>query len=558
MKNLIPFLFLFLSSSSFIIGQASLQASQKDILVQLEPGLDAAAFLRKNKAALKPGIYLKKELSPRFGYYLFSVDNQAVGEQVVAGLRKMPGVRSAHLDGPVSFRNKQPDDPFWPLQWDMEQVGLPAVWELTTGGLTANGDEIVVAILDSSFDLEHEDLQGNIWANEKEASGQPGVDDDGNGFVDDLNGWNFRSDSPSFFIENSHGTAVSGIVGAKGDNGIGMTGVNWNVKMMYLQVKAFSHIVAAFQYVLDQRELYNATMGEEGAFIVATNGSFGVNRLFCEEEPLWGDMYDPLGQAGVLSVSATANKNWDVDEVGDMPTTCPSEFLIAVASTDEEGERDAGTAFGETSIDLAAPGPTALNTGLPAIFKEDTYVESFGGASAACPHVSGAIALLYSLPCTDLADLALADPPNAARVVREAILRGVAPLPSLQGKTTTGGRLDVYGSMQYVHSFCIANEEERKEERVDEIYILGKDIVRVYPNPVGGVLNIDYGNKGFAGFSVRIFNALGQEMEIQAPTENMPFEKQTFQVDVKDWSKGVYFIWVNGAGKKVTAKFIKG
>ncbi len=550
MKKIIPLLFLFFHSV-LANAQSISQANQPDILVQLQDGKDVQAFLMENKSSFGQAIRLKKAVSPKFGFYLFSISNKTNPEQALSSLRNVPGVVAAQWDSPVQFRDATPNDPLWPEQWHLERIGLPGVWDATTGGLTANGDEIVVAILDSGFDLAHEDIQGNIWENKLEALGQPNFDDDGNGFADDVNGWNFIDDSPELRV-TGHGTSVSGIIGANGNNGIGLSGVNWDVKMMFLTIDLVSEVVAAFDYIIYQRELYNSTNGAEGAFIVTTNGSFGKDRVFCEDEPIWAAMYDKLGQVGILSVAATANENWDVDELGDMPTTCSSEFLITVTATDKEDNRVSNAAFGPISIDLSAPGRMTST-----ITTDNRYVDSFGGTSSACPHVSGSIALLYSVPCTDIAELALSDPPAAALLMREAILQNVVPLSSLQDKTTTSGRLDIYESMKYLHAYCIASEQEKQAGDFKNIYVSDKDFIRIFPNPVSGILQIVYSNDDFTEFRVRVFNSIGQEMETPAPEVTAPFDGQTIEIDVSGWSAGTYFIVVNGREKDVTSRFVK-
>ncbi|MEZ4932943.1 MAG: S8 family serine peptidase [Saprospiraceae bacterium] len=354
--------------------------------------------------------------------------------------------------------------------------------------------------------------------NNKRSNWHPGVDDDGNGFIDDFNGWNFISDSNILGV-TGHGTSVTGLIGGKGNNGIGMAGVNWNVKMMFCNVDLVSEVVAAFAYVIEQRRLYNTTNGAEGAFVVVTNGSFGKNATFCSEEPAWGAMYDLLGEVGILNVAATANENWDVEEVGDMPTTCGSDFLVSVTGTDINDERVSNAAFGQTSIDLAAPGRETITTTL-----DDRYNDNFGGTSAACPHVSGAVALLYSLPCTELGELALTDPPAAALLMRDALLKNVFPIASLKGRTVTEGRVDVYESMKYLHAWCIGNETDRASEQVKDVYLGRRGLVRLFPNPVSTLLTVDFSAIDFGNEATfQVFNMLGQEVQLAKKGIAKPF-----------------------------------
>ncbi|MEO1715114.1 MAG: S8 family serine peptidase, partial [Bacteroidota bacterium] len=348
-------------------------------------------------------------------------------------------------------RNLEPNDPFFQNQWGMDLIQAPGVWEFTTGGLTANGDTIVIGVLDSGFDIDHADLVDNLWTNWAEKNGLAGVDDDQNGYVDDVYGYNFAQNKPEH-ADGNHGNPVTGILGASGNNEKGVSGVNWSVKVVPMTVFTDFDIIEAYQYVKDLRDLYQNSNGTEGAFVVTTNASLGLSNRFCGEFPLWGAMYDQIGPSGILSVAATTNEDQDVEEVGDMPTTCLSDYLLSVTNSDRDDVKVQRAGFGAESIDLAAPGGP-FGDGTYTILTENGYDISFGGTSASCPHVAGAVALLYSLPSQRLADDALNRPGETALLIREAILAGVDELPSLQGQTVTGGRLNVYQSMLYIHSF---------------------------------------------------------------------------------------------------------
>ena len=523
-----------------------------NVIIQLAPEAHLAFFLLSAPTDLGIGLEYKKALAPKFGFYLIIASSKAKDVDFISLLQSHPDIISAQYDSPVQFRDSIPNDPKWPDQWSLDRIGLPAVWDYGTGGKTADGHEIVVAILDSGFDITHDDFQGNIWVNEKEANGILGEDDDNNGFIDDFNGWNFINNTNIHSV-TGHGTSVAGIIGGKGNNGLGITGINWDVKIMFLTVDLISEVIGAFNYVIDQRELYNSTNGTDGAFVVVTNGSFGQDRKFCEDQPAWGAMYDLLGQVGVLNVAATANENWDVDELGDMPTTCTSDFLVAVTGTDVKDERSQNAAFGAASIDLGAPGANTVTLSL-----SQNYNTSFGGTSAACPHVAGTVALLYSMPCPDLYERALADPPSVALLMRNAILQNTFPIASLRGKTVTGGRLDAYESMKHIHSWCIGNDEDRSAEQVKEIYLGQRGLVRLSPNPATETLTVDFAAADFdTPVSFRVFNALGQEMQIPQTGKATPFEKQQITIDIKDWSKGFYVVNIADRTFKLSLPFIK-
>ena len=189
-------------------------------------------------------------------------------------------------DAGISLRSLIPDDPYFEDQWGSVVMQLPQAWEeFGTGGLTVTGDTIVVAVIDDGFYLEHEDLKTNFWKNYKEIPGN-GIDDDDNGYIDDFDGWNAYNHSgnmPSSTYYIQHGTSVTGVISGVGNNGIGICGINWNVKLMPVAGSSENEdadeatIVEAYGYALEMRARYNETDGAEGAFIVSTNSSFGVD-----------------------------------------------------------------------------------------------------------------------------------------------------------------------------------------------------------------------------------------------------------------------------------------
>ncbi|GAB5399392.1 MAG: hypothetical protein Aureis2KO_09770 [Aureisphaera sp.] len=400
----------------------------------------------------------------------------------VATLYSDPDVLIAQKNHIVKSRATVPDDALFGNQWQYFQdndkdIDADEAWDITTGGVTMNGDVIVAAVLDDGIDLNHEDFEDNLWINEAEIPDND-VDDDNNNYVDDYLGWSIVTDDDNI-AGGGHGTPVAGIIGAKGNNAIGVTGVNWDTKVMVIKNDFNTNeaaVIEAYSYVLEARMLYNATAGAEGSFVVSTNASWGVDFGNPDDAPLWCALYDTLGENGILSCGATINDNQNVDIIGDLPTACPSEYLITVTNTDITDNKVLFAGYGAETIDLGAPGAGAYNTALG-----NTY-GGFGGTSGATPHVTGTIALVYSAPCQNFADLVVSDPAGAARAVRDFILQGVDPNESLKGITTTGGRLNVNNAVQGLMDNCDVLAANDFEGELNGI--------QVYPNPAQSTISI--------------------------------------------------------------------
>ncbi len=450
-----------------LIWAGSLSAQALDhalgqLLIRVEPEADLRAFtedMRRFRGE-ETNFRMLRKVSDHMNIWLASFDYAQINEnEFLAHLQKQRMVDAAQFNHFTKLRSTTPNDPDFILQWQYindgsnggvvgADIDADLAWDITTGGLTANGDTIVVCIVDGGYDLAHEDWGDNLWINHAEIPDN-GMDDDNNGFIDDYYGWNTGTQNDDVSGSPFHGTSVAGIVGAQGDNGIGVAGVNWNVKLMLVVggTGVESEVIEAYSYALNNRKKYNETAGAEGAFVVATNSSWGVDFGQPSDAPLWCAFYDTLGVHGILSAGATINDNQNVDVVGDLPTACPSDYLITVTNMDNTDNKVSFAGYGATTIDLGAFGQ---NTWTMAY---DGY-GPFGGTSGATPHVAGAIALLYSAPCPTLASLALSNPQLAAEMVRDYILEGVDPNSSLDGITTTGGRLNIFNSLQLVVENC--------------------------------------------------------------------------------------------------------
>ncbi|MEP6647127.1 MAG: S8 family serine peptidase [Saprospiraceae bacterium] len=406
-------------------------------------------------------ITVDKTISKRLGIYLIHFDFATVHEvKLLQHLLQNKKVMVAQFDHQTTKRII-PDDPRFNQQWQWFNTGQTGgtinddtdadlAWDVTQGGVNALGDTIVVAIVDDGIDYNHEDLADNIWFNRDEIDGN-GIDDDNNGYVDDIHGWNIYDDTPNVFGNpnfDRHGTEVAGMVGAVGNNGIGITGMNWHAKiMMIVGGEPESSAIAAYAYALDQRIAYEESHGTKGAYVVATNSSWGTDKGQPSEAPLWCAFYDSLGVHGILSAAATANNNVDIDIVGDLPTACPSEYLLSVTALDDQNRRTF-SAYGLNNIDFGAPGDNIYTT-----MRGDQYGTT-SGTSFASPAAAGLVALLYSAPCYNFALLTHSNPALAAQEVRDYIFNGVVSDPVLGEELRFGGSMNAAKSMHLLMAAC--------------------------------------------------------------------------------------------------------
>lgn len=452
----------FLFNSSYAQG---LDYVQGEIMVSIDIQAKPQYLQRQvsNLMGFSVDLEYEQVASLPLNVWLLKFDHNSINEfRLLEEVKGIETVVHAQFNHIVKLRNT-PNDERFSEQWQYINVGgntgvagadmdMDLAWDIATGGLTVQGDTIVVAVIDDGIDPNHEDLKANLWRNYAEIPGN-GIDDDNNGYIDDYLGWNTNSTSleDNDNIDNDdHGTSVSGIIGAKGNNGIGVAGVNWNIKIMTINAipAPESGVVAAYSYVWTQRKLYNDTNGTAGAFVVATNSSFGLG-VPAEEAPIWCDFYNELGEVGIINAGATSNSSLDVDITGDVPSNCTSDYLIVVTNMLWNDEKRNAAGYGSTSVDIGAYGQNVFTT-----YRNNTYNSSFGGTSAATPHVTGVAALLYSMDCDALITEAKNNPSGAALAVKNYIYNGVVPNESLQGITTTEGKLNAANTLQLGVNAC--------------------------------------------------------------------------------------------------------
>ncbi len=413
------------------------RAAEGDVIVRLESGSD-----RSFRSQLTNADQVEA-LIPELNLYLIRPAAVRSSMSLMRTLRASPGTQNVFADYEMKLRNI-PNDVDYAKMWSLNgrskvNISAEQAWAISTGGENSAGDQIVVAVVDGGFDTNHADLIPNLWINKNEVAGN-GVDDDGNGYVDDIFGWNAFNNSGKL-NSDLHGTHVAGTVGAKGNNQLGIMGINWDAHLMLVSASSgsFSIVSKGYGYVLKMKKLWIETNGQKGANVVATNSSFGVDEADCQSSTysVWNDIYNEMGKMGILSVAATANNAVDVDKVGDVPTGCNSPFIVAVTNTDSSDRIYPRAAWGLNTVDLGAPGTDIYST-LPS--------QSYGpntGTSMATPHVAGAIGLMYAAASADHIAATHADPAAAALLTKKILLSSTDANATLAGKTVTGGRLNL-------------------------------------------------------------------------------------------------------------------
>lgn len=496
-----------------VLGTVSLHAEDNnyvpgEIIVMLKAG-ESVNKLSNSFGFI--GLTVKEPVVEYMNIWLYKFDNSRINaETMLNEVKKHPSVSVAQFNHYVTERSVTPNDTRFGEMWGLNNTGqtggtvdadidAPEAWSLTTSGLTATGDSIASAVIDGGFYLNHTDM--NFWKNWYEIPGN-GIDDDTNGYVDDVNGWNAYNNNGNVTASGTHGTHVSGTIGARGNNNLGVTGVNWNIKIVAIQGSSGTEsiVLRAYGYALKLRRMYNQTNGVKGAFIVSTNSSFGVDYGQPANYPLWCAFYDSLGSAGILSACATANLNINVDVQGDIPTACPSDWMVAVTNTTNTDAKNSGAAYGLTTIDLGAPGTSILSTTTASNYGTST------GTSMATPHVAGAIAFMYAVaPLSWIQQYKLTPGPYALQV-KQKILQGVDIKPSMVN-TVSGGRLNLNNSAILMQNLVSVGNQNNQVPALFRLY-------QNYPNPFNPstVLAFDMPKEGFA--SLKIYNSIGQEVAV--------------------------------------------
>jgi subtilisin family serine protease len=330
-------------------------------------------------------------------------------------LHRTPGVIFAE----PNFRVRKiatPNDPSFPSLWGMSKIKAPETWSSYTGG-----QDVVVAVIDTGIDIRHDDLKDNIWVNTRETAGN-GVDDDGNGYIDDVNGWDFAYSDNNPSDGDSHGTHCAGTVAARGNNGVGVAGVNWRAKLM--PVKVLDDSGGGYNYDIYNGILYAVSNGAK-----VTSNSYGGGGA----SSLMATAIRTAQDRGVLFVAAAGNESASSASYPAYYTKTYNN-VISVASTDSNDALSSFSNYGN-GVDVAAPGRNILST------TPNNNYSTFSGTSMATPHVAGMATLLWG-----------AAPSKTMSQIRSAILSSSDVLPSLNGKVANSGRVNLKAAYDVVTS----------------------------------------------------------------------------------------------------------
>jgi len=527
----ILFLLLLCTFPTFLFAQQSHSSTQEEWIVLLQPKTNIKTLLSDFGTIVQ----YKKKLSKSLNIHLLSSKTTS---PVFQKLQQHPSVQFVQKNEIITWRSP-PNDALYDTQWALDTIKAEQAWEYTTGGLTAQGDSIVCAVIDRSFYVSHEDLKENIWRNHAEIPNNQ-IDDDGNGFVDDYMGWQlvYNTDRHDYGNINNHGTAILGIIGAKGNNNLGTTGINWDIKLMLLsaqtavEITKISNVIEGYSYALEMRRAYNQSNGQRGAFVVSTNSSWGIDFAWAEEHPIWCALYDSLGSAGILSVAATTNTDNDVDRSGDMPCSCASSYLVGVSESSREDQRNAG--YGLKYIDLFAPAESKSTRW------SDSYGD-FGGTSGAAPQVTGAIALLYAYPNANWTAMIKESPQQAALLVKSILLNSVDKKAAFE-KSVSGGRLNVGKAMKELADYFSIPSET--------------NLLAVYPSPASKTVRIKASLTESGTYPVRVYDTAGKliarwSIEATAPSTRY------WNFEVEHLAKGMYIVELETAAATFVQQFIK-
>lgn len=436
-KTICCLLFLLLLTASFVFTQKSSEKyADGELLVKFKNGTASSAAV---EAANEIGASVLERF-PELKWQRIKLPAGMSVERAVLRYKNMAEVEAVQPNFYYRLAAPPNDTRFSEL-YGLTKISAPAAWELSTGSAST-----VVAVIDTGIKYNHEDLAANIWTNPGEINGN-GIDDDGNGFVDDFYGYDFFFNDSDPSDEHGHGTHVAGTIGAVGNNNLGVVGVNWNVRMMTIKIydrtgfgTTSAMLINAYNYV--------RMMKTRGVNIRVTNNSYSGCDEACGYDQATKDALDAMGDTGILNVFAAGNDARNVDTATPVfPASYKSPSILSAAASTQTDDKASFSNFGATSVDLAAPG-----TGILSTHHGVAGYATFSGTSMASPHAAGAAALLSS------------HNPTLSNASLKATLMNTADrLAQWNGVVKTGGRLNVERALknQTVCNFTLDRTSQR-------------------------------------------------------------------------------------------------
>lgn len=410
-------------------------AEKKEI--RFVPGEYVVKFKTNNKSSIaaisnqlktSKGVHVKSVM-PSLGISVVKIDDQKINLESLKNNSNIERVEPNYIYTNNYAFGIRSNDPSLSKLWGMINTGQPdssgqagvpgmdinaiSAWKIQTGSA-----DTVVAVIDSGVNYKSKDLASNMWVNEAEKNGKKGIDDDGNGYVDDIHGYNFVADNGDPMDDQGHGTHCSGTIGAVGNDKYGIVGVAWKTRIMAIKfldeegAGTLENALKSIEYAV-----------KNGAKILSNSWSGGSYSETLKE------MIEKSNQSGAIFVAAASNDANDNDVSPTYPASYDVANILAVAAINNRGRLANFSNYGKTKVHIAAPGVNIYSTVLKGY-------NSWSGTSMAAPHVSGAAVLMASQ-----------HPKMTGVQIKEAILNAAKPNKYLRNKVSTNGQLDTYAAL---------------------------------------------------------------------------------------------------------------